>query len=48
MGLIKYLMKQLDGGQKFLTGTQSVKDSAKSGQPVTVTRNANVLIVRKM
>lgn len=48
MGLIKYLMKQLDSGKKFLTGTQSVKDSAKSGQPVTVTRKANVLKVRKM
>lgn len=48
MGLLKYLMKQLDGGKKFLTGTQTVKVSAKSGQPVTVTRKANVLKVRKM
>ena len=32
--------------QKFLTGTESVKDAAKSGQPVTVTGKNNVSKVK--
>ena len=34
--------------KKFLTGTESVKDAAKSGRPVTVTGKANVSKVREI
>ena len=34
--------------KKFLTGTESVKDAAKSGRPVTVTGKANVSKVKEM
>ena len=34
--------------QKFMTGTESIKDAAKSGRPVTVTDMTNASKVKKI